>query len=340
MTSPAHQPAHPARGDAVGVGSHAWAGIGLAAMAAALTTGVALALRRHARPQPLRPAAPQPVTLRVTQGLNRSAALLGLAALADSAVEHYRGSFHNPAMVTPLVVSSAIIGVSLFGTLDDRPRAHVVRDAAYGAAILTGAVGTGFHLFNVTKRPGGFSWLNLFYGAPLGAPSAIALAGLLGFFAERIRDTPPGEAPDVLGVPGPDALAVLVSAGILGTVADTGLLHFRGAFHDPAMYLPMVVPPVGAALLAGAVLSGGGRFAKGSAKGSVAAARWGLRATAGLGFIGVGFHAFGVHRNMGGWRNWSQNVLNGPPLPAPPSYTALALAGLATLALEEDRRDA
>ena len=50
----------------------------------------------------------------------------------------------------------------------------------------------------------------------------------------------------------------------------------------------------------------------------------------------VGFHAYGVSRNMGGWRNWSQNVLNGPPLPAPPSFTGLALAGLAALSLIED----
>jgi hypothetical protein len=34
---------------------------------------------------------------------------------------------------------------------------------------------------------------------------------------------------------------------------------------------------------------------------------------------------------MGGWRNWSQNLLNGPPLPAPPAFTALAIAGLAAL---------
>jgi hypothetical protein len=53
--------------------------------------------------------------------------------------------------------------------------------------------------------------------------------------------------------------------------------------------------------------------------------------------IGTGFHAYGVHRNMGGWRNWSQNVLNGPPLPAPPSFTGLGLAGLAALNLAERR---
>jgi hypothetical protein len=39
---------------------------------------------------------------------------------------------------------------------------------------------------------------------------------------------------------------------------------------------------------------------------------------------------------MGGWRNWSQNILNGPPIPAPPSFTGLALAGLAALGLIEE----
>jgi hypothetical protein len=36
---------------------------------------------------------------------------------------------------------------------------------------------------------------------------------------------------------------------------------------------------------------------------------------------------------MGGWRNWSQNIQAGPPLPAPPSFTGLALVGLAALNL-------
>ncbi len=39
---------------------------------------------------------------------------------------------------------------------------------------------------------------------------------------------------------------------------------------------------------------------------------------------------------MGGWRNWSQNALSGPPLPAPPSFTGVALAALAGLRLLED----
>ena len=65
-----------------------------------------------------------------------------------------------------------------------------------------------------------------------------------------------------------------------------------------------------------------------------------MRLLAVMGFAGVGFHAYGVSRNMGGWRNWSQNILNGPPLPAPPSFAGLALAGLAALGLMDDHPDA
>jgi hypothetical protein len=67
---------------------------------------------------------------------------------------------------------------------------------------------------------------------------------------------------------------------------------------------------------------------------------WFMRVLAAMGFAGVGFHAYGVSRNMGGWRNWSQNILNGPPLPAPPSFAGLALAALAALELMKDHPDA
>ena len=51
--------------------------------------------------------------------------------------------------------------------------------------------------------------------------------------------------------------------------------------------------------------------------------------------MGTAFHAYGIHRNMGGWRNWSQMILQGPPLPAPPGFIGVALAGLGALDLLE-----
>ena len=119
--------------------------------------------------------------------------------------------------------------------------------------------------------------------------------------------------------------AWLTAAGLLGTAGEAGLMHFRGAFHNPAMVVPITLPPVAAALLAGA-----------TAKPFLAApARWSLRLLVAVGLVGSAFHAYGIQRNMGGWRNWSQNLLNGPPLPAPPAFTALAIAALGALDLIE-----
>ncbi len=260
-----------------------------------------------------------------------SAALLALAVLGDSAIEHYRGSFQNRAMYAPLAAASLTLAASGLSACDSGANRHPLRRCIYAAAAVTGGAGLGFHAYNILKRPGGLSWINLFYAAPIGAPVALALAGLLGRSAEQLRETQAVRIATLFGMPAGRVLAGVSAVGIAGTAAEAALLHFRGAYHNPAMLLPVSVPPVASALLGAAAVRPSRTLRR--------IAEPFLRLTAFLGFAGVGFHAFGVSRNMGGWRNWSQNVLNGPPLPAPPSFTALALAGLAALSLIETTAD-
>jgi hypothetical protein len=298
---------------------------------AAVAVGSALSGRAPSR-RPVASASRLPAhkdaTVLAARRLNRAAGTLATSVLADSAVEHYRGSFKNRAMFTPLIVSALTLATSLHGTADMKPIAHRLRDAIYLLATATGLMGTGFHIYNVGKKVGGFSWQNLFYGAPLGAPMAILLSGLVGFCSERVRESAPGTTPQIFDLPAGRTMAAVAGAGLLGTTGEAGLLHFRGAFHDPFMLLPVTLPPVGALLLGSAALGGPGREHR--------LARWWMRLLAAMGLAGVGFHAYGVSRNMGGWRNWSQNVLNGPPIPAPPSFAGFALAGLAALGLMRD----
>ncbi|HLI18925.1 MAG TPA: hypothetical protein VKV22_11730 [Rhodanobacteraceae bacterium] len=272
-------------------------------------------------------------TVIAARRLNRASGLIAASTLLDSGIEHYRGAFHNRAMIAPLVVSALTLAVSAHGTRDARPVAHRLRDSVYAGAALTGLIGTGFHLYNIGKRPGRFSWKNyswqnLFYASPILAPSAVALAGLLGYYSERLRESRSTGAPRVFGLPAGRALAALTAAGLVATAGEAGLLHFRGAYHDPFMYVPVTVPPIAAALLAETAASRPRKPRR--------LARWWLRLTTLIGFVGAGFHIFGVHREMGGWRNWRQNVLNGPPIPAPSSFSGLALAGLAALGLIEE----
>jgi hypothetical protein len=191
----------------------------------------------------------------------------------------------------------------------------------YATACAVGAAGLGFHAYNVLRRPGGLSWANLFYAAPLGAPAALLLAGVIGLAARPVA----AGAPTLAGLPSGRALCGLAAFGLAGTSAEAALLHFRGAFQHPAMWVPVTVPPVTAVMLARAALPGAPTPRR-LTHALLSACTW-------LGMVGMGFHARGIARQMGGWRNWSQNVLAGPPLPAPPSFSALALAGRAALAL-------
>ncbi|OYV32704.1 MAG: hypothetical protein B7Z81_12385, partial [Acidocella sp. 20-61-6] len=185
----------------------------------------------------------QRATVKAAQRLNRSSGILAASVLLDSAVEHYRGGFKNPAMFTPIVTSLVSLAASLHGHVDRGEDKHHLRNGVFWATAATGAAGTGFHVYNVTKKPGGFSWQNVFYGGPLGAPAAIFLSGLFGLLAERVRDTPPQRDPTLLGRSAGRILALATSAGLLGTSGEAALLHFRGAYHNPAMFLPVSMPP-------------------------------------------------------------------------------------------------
>jgi len=313
---------------------------GLAVMGAA-AAGVVMGARSRrrsfecpeSRPKEAPPFRPTPwdpdVAVRAGRRLNRASGTIAASVLLDSAVEHYRGSFHNKAMFAPLVSAAVSLAAGCHGAGDRRAAPHPARDTAYAAAALIGLLGTGFHIYNVGKKPGGFSFQNLFYSAPIGAPTALLLSGMLGFLGERVRDNEPGTNPTIADMPAGRVVAAGTAIGLLGTAGEAGLLHLRGAYHDPFMFLPVTVPPLAAALVGAAALGG--------AHETHGLARWWLRLTALLGFAGAGFHALGVARNMGGWKNWRQNVLNGPPMPAPPSFTGLALAGLAALGLLEDQ---
>lgn len=293
--------------------------LGLASLLLAAGALAAPGRRRPAAPAPARASAP---TSDPARGLHGAAAILAASVLADSAIEHTRASFANPGMATPLLVSSAALLAGVHGACtrragDSGPR----RARIYGTALAAGAAGTAFHLYNLLARPGGMRWGALFWGAPLGAPGALALAGLLGLGAQgaaaRRFD------PRISG----RRLGAVVGAGIAGASAEAALLHFRGAYQNPFMWLPVTVPPATALLL-------GAHAAAPTPARRRRAAAW-LRLTGALGLAGVAFHAWGVHRRMGGWSNLRQNLMSGPPLAAPPAFAALALGGLATLALPD-----
>ena len=124
----------------------------------------------------------QPVP--AARGVWAAAGILAVSVLADSAIEHYRGQFRNPGMYAPMAASAAVLGLAASQVRG--PARPINAALVCGAAAAVGAAGLAFHAYNVGKRPGRLSWHNLFYAAPIGAPAALTLAGVLGLAAQGL----------------------------------------------------------------------------------------------------------------------------------------------------------
>ena len=260
---------------------------------------------------------------RAAQALGAGAAILCVSVALDSAIEHYRGEFKDKAMFVGPTMALLGLGAATYVAFRPERANDTLPKIALFTVGATGLVGLGFHSYNILKRPGELDALNLFYGAPMGAPAALTLAGLYGVIAGEMLS-----GRSYVKSRLPRHTAGLIAFSLMGTIAEAGLLHFRGSFQDPAMYLPVTIPPLAALSIGAAALS----------PRATAVAEPLLKATAVLGIAGPMFHAYGIHRNMGGWKNWTQMILQGPPLPAPPAFLGIAAAGLGIIPLLKEEQ--
>jgi len=68
------------------------------------------------------------------------------------------------------------------------------------------------------------------------------LSGLAGLAASRlVGESERNQRRRLLGLPAALVLAWGTAAGLIGTVAEATLLHFRGAFHNPFMFVPVTL---------------------------------------------------------------------------------------------------
>ncbi len=120
-------------------------------------------------------------------------------------------------------------------------------------------------------------------------------------------------------------LARLLRVGVSGSIpplwAEIVILHYRGSFHSPSMWIPVVTLP--------AVLIGGTVSALTTDQ-EASRARFRLLAwlMTALGLSGTFFHLRGVNRQMGGFYNWKYNLVTGPPFPAPLQIALLGALGV------------
>ena len=103
-------------------------------------------------------------------------------------LEHYKGSFGDKWMWTPIVLTPPLTAAGVAGVFSERA-ARTWLPALSALYALDGAIGVVTHLRGVQKRPGGFAepTYNLVMGPPLLAPGSLGLIGAMGCLAAIMR---------------------------------------------------------------------------------------------------------------------------------------------------------
>jgi len=123
-------------------------------------------------------------------------------------------------------------------------------------------------------------------------------------------------------------LSATAAASALPLAFEVYLEHYKGSFGDRWEWAPLVcTPPLVAAGVAGVF--------------SERVARTALPAASALyalnGIVGSALHARGVQRKPGGFREPGYNLVMGPPLLAPGSFTLVGGVGLLAAIVRRER---
>ena len=245
--------------------------------------------------------------------------------------EHYKGSYSNLIMYSPVLLSGVVTITSFGGALNRRAAEHALRWTA-AATLIDGIIGFGFHIRGIYRKPGGWRLplTNMIMGPPIFAPLLFGTAAYLGFMASYLRRE---EDPKVIDLRKSQYsgwkrelnegrfqkhLAAVAAVWTFLSGFEAWYSHYKSRFRIWAQWTPVILAPFQFAACIGAIFS------------ERAAQRF-LPATSLLamidGSVGFGYHVRGVLRRPGGRKTWLYNILYGPPIFAPLLFAACGALG-------------
>ncbi|MGH7904978.1 MAG: hypothetical protein ACREPA_12775 [Candidatus Dormibacteraceae bacterium] len=115
-------------------------------------------------------------------------ALSAVVTTAEVYVEHYRASFGNKWMWSPILVTPPLVAAGIGGVFSKRI-AKTALPVAAAVYALDGLLGQYFHLRGVSRRPGGWDLptYNVIMGPPPAAPGLMSIVGGMGILAAILR---------------------------------------------------------------------------------------------------------------------------------------------------------
>jgi len=262
---------------------------------------------------------------------------LSLVAAASSFVsglevgyEHYKGSYSNLAMYTPVLLSGALTGAALAGFVSRRAARTAMRWIS-AVTLADGVIGFGFHIRGIQRKPGGWRIpvVNIVMGPPIFAPLLFGTAAYLGFMASYLRREEDPEEPAESGLQGwrrelnegrfQKHLCGVAAVWAVFSGFEAWYSHYKSRFRIWAQWTPIVLAPLQFAACLGAI------FSERAARGPLPAISALTAIDGGVGFI---YHARGIARRSGGKKHWLYNVLYGPPIFAPLLFAACGALGM------------
>ncbi len=125
---------------------------------------------------------------RFERSLSGLTAFAATVTTAEVYIEHYRASFGNKMMWSPIIVTPPVVIAGIAGVFSKR-WAKTALPIASGIYMLNGLLGEYYHARGVARRPGGFKvWrYNIPMGPPIMAPGLMSIVGAMGLLASLLR---------------------------------------------------------------------------------------------------------------------------------------------------------
>lgn len=125
---------------------------------------------------------------RFERSLSGLTAVSALLTTAEVYIEHYRASFGDKWMWSPIVVTPPVVVAGVAGVFSRRwAKRWLPLTAGVYAAI--GLLGEYFHARGVARKPGGWRLVtyNVPMGPPIAAPGLMSIVGAMGLLAAVLR---------------------------------------------------------------------------------------------------------------------------------------------------------
>ncbi len=276
----------------------------------------------------------------------RSLALVTAASSFASGLEvsyeHYKGSYSNLIMYSPVILSGVLTGAAIAGFFSGKAARRILRWTS-AITLADGVIGFGFHIRGIYRKPGGWRLpvTNIIMGPPIFAPLLFGTAAYLGFMASYLRREEEGKTSEdqKSNYSGwrkelhegrfQKHLCGVTAAWTVFSGVEAWYSHYKSRFRIWAQWTPLILSPIQLAACIGGICS------KRVAKRLLPAASVLTMVDGGMGFF---YHARGIIRRPGRTRHWLYNILYGPPIFAPLLFSACGFLGvLASLLRREDR---